>query len=90
MLLVLGAGTRLHVHAGEVKRAVRILDRHLVQVDRLLAGDQATDLALTGEVDDAATAIECRLSAVSRGSGARALLGARQRRGCASARRWMV
>ncbi|KAG1256008.1 hypothetical protein G6F68_009985 [Rhizopus microsporus] len=50
----LNAHTDLVLHRWEARDgAVGVLDRHLVQVDRLVARDQATDLALTDQVEHA-------------------------------------
>lgn len=50
--MILSARASLHGHAGEVQGSVGILDRHLVEVDRLVASHQPTDLALAYQVHD--------------------------------------
>lgn len=53
--LVLRARPRLDPHALEVQGAIAVLDRNLIEVDRLVAGHQPVQLALGDKVQEAST-----------------------------------
>ena len=50
VLLILRASASLNADARKVKCAVAVLDRHLIEVDGLVARHQAADLAFAGQV----------------------------------------